>query len=384
MKANRANDDAGRLAREGRVPRLRVGRTLAAIVTFAAVVAASEITVAQELQPAEGKWVAETLFPDLSGQELTFMGNGGEVQNQQYEALMKEFSEKTGLKINFSNPVNFTKIQAQVESGTITDDIVNTQNSVTVPNCGVLWEKTPDINRSLLLPNAVQDECAVPIGIVAYVLPYNKNMFPNAAPSGWDDYFNLEKFPGKRGMWSSMNASPFEIALLADGVAPEDLYPIDFDRALAKWKTLRDQLVIYDNLGISVEQMAAEGVAMLVTTGNRAIFALRDGAPYGVDWTQPVATLASFSITMGSKHLEAAKALLQYMATPGPQQHYAVLNGVGPVAIGAELPTDPLYRANNPALPENLKGAVFQDAGFWTKEQFDKAAELWANFLAGG
>jgi ABC-type glycerol-3-phosphate transport system substrate-binding protein len=123
---------------------------------------------------------------------------------------------------------------------------------------------------------------------------------------------------------------------------------------------------------------------MLVTTGNRAIFALRDGAPYGVDWTQPVATLASFSITMGSKHLEAAKALLQYMATPGPQQHYAVLNGVGPVAIGAELPTDPLYRANNPALPENLKGAVFQDAGFWTKEQFDKAAELWANFLAGG
>ena len=123
---------------------------------------------------------------------------------------------------------------------------------------------------------------------------------------------------------------------------------------------------------------------MLVTTGNRAIFALRDGAPYGVDWSQPIDTLASFSITKGSKNVEAAKALLQYMATPAPQQAYAILNGVGPVAIGADLPPDPLYRANNPALPENLKGAVFQDAGYWTKERFDEAAEMWANFLAGG
>jgi ABC-type glycerol-3-phosphate transport system substrate-binding protein len=123
---------------------------------------------------------------------------------------------------------------------------------------------------------------------------------------------------------------------------------------------------------------------MLITTGNRASLGLRDGAPYGVDWTQPIDTLASFSITKGTKNLDAAKALLQYMATPGPQQQYAILNGVGPVAIGAELPTDPLYRANNPALPENLKGAVFQDPSFWTKERFDKAAEMWANFLAGG
>jgi putative spermidine/putrescine transport system substrate-binding protein len=365
---------------------LRSGRVLVAIVAFSVTVAASNSnSVAQdELQPAEGEWVAGTLFPDLSGQELTFMGNGGEVQNQQYQALMQEFAEKTGLKINFSNPVNFTKIQAQVESGTIVDDIVNTQNSVTVPNCGVLWEETRDINRSLLLPDAVQDDCAVPIGIVAYVVPYNLNTFPDTAPSGWADYFDLEKFPGKRGMWSSMNASPFEIALLADGVAPEDLYPIDYQRALDKWATIRDELVVYDNLGTSVEQMAAEGVAMLITTGNRAILGLRDGAPYGVDWTQPVYTLASFSITKGTKKLDAAKALLQYMATPGPQQQYAILNGVGPVAKGAELPTDPLYRANNPALPENLEGAVFQDAGYWTKERFDEAAELWANFLAGG
>ena len=347
-------------------------------------VAASPATATPAAAASKQYFAGDTLFPDLKGQEITVMGNGGAVQDQQFRALQKEFAEKTGLKINQVNPVNFTKIQAEVESGNVSTDLVNTQNSVTVPNCGVLWEKTPEINRSLLLPQAVTDECAVSIGIVSYIFTYNKNVFGSNPPTSWVDFFDVKKYPGKRAVWSSINTAPYEIALLADGVAPSQLYPIDFDRALRKWATIRDQLVPFPNLGTASEQMVAQAAPLMAVNGNRTIIALQQNAPYGAVWAQPIGTFASYSIVKGSKNKFAAQALLQYMATAKPQQEYAILNGVGPVAKGAELPTDPIFRANSPSLPENLKNTVFQDARWWTKERFDIGTSRWAAFLAGG
>ena len=50
-------------------------------------------------------------------------------------------------------------------------------------------------------------------------------------PAGWADYFDTTKFPGKRGAWDYSEGGMFEFALMADGVAPKDLYPLDLARA---------------------------------------------------------------------------------------------------------------------------------------------------------
>ncbi len=43
------------------------------------------------------------------------------------------------------------------------------------------------------------------------------------APSGWADFWDVKKFPGKRGMRKGTRYN-LEFALMADGVAPADVY----------------------------------------------------------------------------------------------------------------------------------------------------------------
>ena len=53
------------------------------------------------------------------------------------------------------------------------------------------------------------------------VLAYNTEKDPaGQVPAGWSDYFDTTKFPGKRGMWDYSEGGIFEVALMADGVAP--------------------------------------------------------------------------------------------------------------------------------------------------------------------
>ena len=70
------------------------------------------------------------------------------------------------------------------------------------------------------------------------VLGYNTDATAGQVPEGWADFFDTAKFPGKRGFWDYSAGGIFEFALLADGVAPADLYPLDLERATAKLDTI--------------------------------------------------------------------------------------------------------------------------------------------------
>ena len=158
MKSNRLSRDVGWPAREGgRFLRARVLGAIAAI----ALIAAPGAGIAQdEIQPTDGAWVAGTLFPDLSGQEITFMGNGGEVQNL-FQSLMQEFFRRPRSRSTSATRL-FTKIQAQVEPAR--SSMISSDHSVTVPNCGCF----DNGHQPAAISNAV-DEARAPI--VAYVFP---------------------------------------------------------------------------------------------------------------------------------------------------------------------------------------------------------------------
>jgi putative spermidine/putrescine transport system substrate-binding protein len=78
------------------------------------------------------------------------------------------------------------------------------------------------------------------------VLAYNTDVLgAGNVPAGWADYFDTAKFPGKRGAWDYSEGGMFEFALLADGVAPDALYPLDLERATAKLNTNKDDIVFW-------------------------------------------------------------------------------------------------------------------------------------------
>ena len=53
------------------------------------------------------------------------------------------------------------------------------------------------------------------------------------------DFFDLKRVPGKRMIRKDSQAM-LEMALIADGVPLDKLYPLDVDRAIAKFATIKD------------------------------------------------------------------------------------------------------------------------------------------------
>ncbi|KAA9108034.1 extracellular solute-binding protein [Microbacterium rhizomatis] len=157
--------------------------------------------------------------------------------------------------------------------------------------------------------------------------------FPNGGPQNWADFFDTTKFPGKRA-WPGAPGSydqSFEIALLADGVAPEDLYPIDFERAKKKLDTLRGDMIFYQSYP-EVQQLLTSGSAALAVTVTGQYTALeRAGQDVTVQWNQAFVNPNGFVIPKNAANPDAALALAAWMRDPKNQAVFTERTLYGPV-----------------------------------------------------
>ena len=79
-----------------------------------------------------------------------------------------------------------------------------------------------------LMPQAISPEF-MGTDVYSTIFAYRTDRVKNA-PASWADFFNVEKFPGRRALRKNP-IDTLEQALLADGVPLDKLYPLDVDRA---------------------------------------------------------------------------------------------------------------------------------------------------------
>src|SRR5699024_5389925 len=125
-------------------------------------------------------------------------------------------------------------------------------------------------------------------------------------PEGWKDFFDTGSFPGKRTAYQWPSAGVFEMALLADGVEADDLYPIDFDRAFAKLDEIKSEMQWWDTGAQSQQLLASGEVSMGHVWDGRIYPIVQDGANVAIDWHQNIKTGDVLVIPKGSKNKEAA------------------------------------------------------------------------------
>jgi putative spermidine/putrescine transport system substrate-binding protein len=82
------------------------------------------------------------------------------------------------------------------------------------------------------------------------------------APSGWADFWDVQKFPGKRGLRKRAEYN-LEFALMADGVKAEDVYQVlgtkaGVDRAFAKLSQIKPAIQWWE-AGAQPPQWLASG-----------------------------------------------------------------------------------------------------------------------------
>ena len=96
----------------------------------------------------------------------------------------------------------------------------------------------------------------------SYVIAFDAKRFGKNPPKSWADFWDVKKYPGKRTLYKWMSAN-LECALLADGVAPDKLYPLDVDRALRKIEELMPHVVTHWSTGAESQQLLRDGEASM-------------------------------------------------------------------------------------------------------------------------
>ncbi len=178
-------------------------------------------------------------------------------------------------------------------------------------------------------------------------LLYNSDVFsdPAKAPKKVSDIFDTTNFPGKRCLWAFANSGNMEYALLADGVAPDELYATmatkeGRDRAFKVLDTIRDDIV-YVESGAESVQFILDGQCDLGLTWNgRPALRLKDEPDLplvlvhdgAMIWNEP------FGIAKGAKNVDAAMTALAYALQPRNQCDLLNVMGYGIVMDAPPFP----------------------------------------------
>lgn len=304
---------------------------------------------------------------------ITYVGYGGETQTGQETAWQKPFTKDTGVTFKNDTPPDMAKLRAMVESDNVSWDVIGAAAAEANKYCGELFEPLTDVKLDSAIFNGTPKDqigdCGVPVFEAPAIPFFNTDDFGDNPPTTLADVFDTKKYPGKRMFLPFVTAGTLEVALLADGVAPAELYPLDIDRALKKLDTLGDDAIIPANYGELQQAMAAGNVAMAFSTPSRASFTLADGAPYAPVWDKVVTSVSVVGIPKGTKNLKAAKKWMEYISTAGPQAEAAELTTLPPANAESKPNYDKVQESVNAYSDENKDKLVYMDIGWWAENQ---------------
>ena len=219
------------------------------------------------------------------------------------------------------------------------------------------------------------------IGFTAYstVLAYNTEVYGDNPPKNWADFFDVEKFPGSRSIGGTYPSTNMEIALLADGVPKDKIYPLDMERSVKKWSEFKPNLTVRWSTGAQATQLAtAQEVDMIAIWAARIEAAIKEGAPYAYTLQDAVMDVECLVVPKNSPNPEGAMKLINHLLDPkyqanlpdhipyGPMNQDAFKNGLISPEKAAKVVTS----------TENLKKQLITDMPYWA-ENIEKAQTMW-------
>lgn len=313
-------------------------------------------------------------------ESLTYRGYAGISLEAQKKAFLEPFAAATGIEVNTVD-ATYDDIRAMVDAGETTIDMAETDPFFALGNCGTYAEPLDySIIDTTDLPAEFVSECAVPSFTYAVMLAYNPDVL-DSAPRSWTDFFDTEAFPGKRAIYGeSASGGTLEIALLADGVAPEDLYPLDVDRALAKLDTIRDDLVIFDTMADSERLMVEGDVAMIEGWQARVLGARLEGSRFKVIPSERIVAYDVFMVPKGTPNRELGMRLIAEAVGVAAQEEYSSVVPYGAINRRAK-PTALDEEHKDLMIGDYRDEAVIQDQQWWA-ENHEAATQAWEEWLA--
>lgn len=319
---------------------------------------------------------------------LNIVSWGGAYSMSQQKAYHEPWMEKSGDEIvNIDRSGNaLAGLRAQSQAGNVTWDLVDMLPADALIACAegliepldhdALLAAAPDgtppsedfIEGSL-------DECFVPQIVYSNIVAFNTEMFPeDKQPSTIADVFDLENYPGKRTLMRKP-INNLEWALVADGVAPEDVYDVleteeGVARAFAKLDTIKDQVIWWEE-GAQPPQLLADQEVAFGSAYNGRIFnaAVNEDQPFEIIWDAQVFELDGWVVPTGK--LDKVKDYLYFATDTQRLADQAKYISYGPARkssadmVTTLAGTDIEMKPHMPTYGPNFATAIPKDNEFW-------------------
>ena len=337
------------------------------------------------------------------GPSVTVTSWGGAYARACVLGYHEPFTAETGIRVRLEDyNGGLAQMRAQVDTGNVFWDVVDMEIADAVRACdeGLLEPIATDSLASArdgtpaaddFLPGT-QTECGVGTIFSSGIYAYNAELFPGERPETMADFFDLEKFPGRRGMRRAPHVN-LEWALIADGVPIDEIYatldtPEGIDRAFAKLDAIKDDVVWWE-AGAQPPQMLADGEVVMSTAYNGRIFNAQviERQPFVIVWDGQVLDVGQMGIVAGTPNYDAALAFVRFatttrsMARLGRYISYSPTRRSAAPLVTTHFDTGVEMDPHMPATPEHLKRALRNDWQWWSDHQ-DELNERFAAWLA--
>ena len=248
---------------------------------------------------------AATLGGQAIAQDMTIVSWGGAYSASQLKAYHEPYmANNPGVNIinDESSNEGVAKLRAMNEAGNITWDLVDLEAADAIRACdeGLAMEIDHDAQLAAApdgtsasddFGDMIVSDCFIPQIVFSTTFGYRTDMVPDGVepPKGACDVFDLDTYPGKRGL-NRQPIANLEWALLCDGVAYEDVYDTleteeGQNRAFAKLDTIKDQTIFWSSAAEAI-QLLADGEVFMSSTFNGRLFSaiVEQNQPIGMAW----------------------------------------------------------------------------------------------------
>jgi putative spermidine/putrescine transport system substrate-binding protein len=310
--------------------------------------------------------------------EVVVYDGGGQWGAAQRAAYFEPFEALTGIKV-IPNPgtEDSAPVLASVKAGSPQYDVYDVGGSYlqrfvdagAVSPLDFSYWKAED--KAAIGPAPVT-KYGVPSLYYSMVLAWDPDQVSGAGPSSWADFWDVGKFPGKRslapGAWGASSAV-FEAALLADGVAPDALYPLDLDRAFRSLDRIKPHILKYWAGGAEPPELINGGqVALSSAFNGRVDTAIDQGAHLTSTWAQGILEYEYVVVLKGAKNTENAMKYIAFCSQAKPQAEFAKRITYSPTNTRAFEFIDAERQKKLPTAPANKAKQVVQDYAWWNSK----------------
>ncbi|MBV2145105.1 ABC transporter substrate-binding protein [Falsochrobactrum sp. TDYN1] len=312
---------------------------------------------------------------------LVVVSYGGSYAGALQEVVAKPFTEASGVPVQFLNTPDLAKVKAQVASNNVEWDIFDASGPLIMAGSkNNYWE---DIDTSIVKTSSIVGGVGkdrVPNYIYCGGIAWNTNDGKEKRPQTFAELWDVEAFPGRRAFRNRISET-LEVALLADGVDPKDLYPLDVERGFKALDRIKPHVrKWFEQTPQMVTLIQSNEIDFIYAYPNRIRAAVQTGVPLAISFKQTVNAFNYMSVLKGSARKKQAMEYIDFALRPETQAKLAEKLSLAPVLTEANKLMSDEARKWLPDVESPLN--AFIDDEYWGQnyDALDKRFKEWLLF----